>query len=265
VADPAAPQPGDAAPVADVRVIDNGAFQALGMRVAEGHAFDESRPASAAAEMIVTRDLAAQLWPHQSALGRRLTAKIDANISGEIAGVVEPVRLFSPRTPPRPALYLSARRFTSLQRDIVVRAAAEPESLAWSLRSAVVSLDRTLPIYMIVEMRDLVGAALAQDRFVTIVLSAFAAAALLLAAVGVFGLCSADVSLRRREIGVRMALGSSVAGLLVLLLARALARVSVGIAAGGASPSPPAMRCPPSCSACLPSIHPRSRPWPLSP
>jgi ABC-type antimicrobial peptide transport system permease subunit len=161
-----------------------------------------------------------------------LTANIYDNISGEVVGVVEPVRLVGPRTLPRPALFLSARRFTSSQRDIVIRAGAESASLAPLVRSVVASLDRTLPVYMIAEMHDLVDAALARDRSVTIVMAAFGTAAWLLAAIGVFGLCSADVSLRRREIGVRMALGSTAAGLIVMLLGRALRRVSVGIAVG---------------------------------
>jgi ABC-type antimicrobial peptide transport system permease subunit len=116
----------------------------------------------------------------------------------------------------------------------VIRTASTSGSVVPALRSIVSELDPSLPVYAVATMPELVDTALASDRFTTLVLVAFAVAALSLAAVGVFGVFAGDVTRRRREIGIRMALGAGRARVVLLLLRASLQRAAAGIGAGTA-------------------------------
>src|SRR6185436_3299386 len=171
-------------------------------------------------------------WPGEPAVGRTVAITLNNGITGTVTGVAGDVHLFDARTPARPAIYLSTARFTSTVRDLVVRVDGEPGSIVSPLGSAVAELEPGLPLYAVETMTDLVDRSLASDRFTTALLSAFALVALALAAVGIFGVLSGEIGLRRREIGIRLALGSSTRAIVVLFLRHALGRASLGIACG---------------------------------
>jgi len=232
VSDPANPLPDGAAPVADIRVIDDGALSALGVPLLAGRTFDRAAAERAAPQAIVTKDLADRLWPGRDPIGRAVTAQIYGGITGEIVGVTAAVHLIGPRTAARPCLYLSAAQFPSSQRDLVVRTGGLPERAIPALREALAGVDRSVPLYLVAPLSDLAAEAVSSERFSATILSAFATAALLLVAIGVFGVCASEVASRRREIGVRVALGSPAWRVLVLLIADALRRVVWGIAVG---------------------------------
>src|SRR5262249_43963703 len=149
-------------------------------------------------------------------------------------GVVGQVHLMDARTPAGPAVYLSASRFPDTVRDLVVRADGDPESIVPFLRSAVAAIDGSLPLYSLTTLPQLVETSLASDRFTMMLLSAFGIASLTLAGVGVFGVFAEDVSRRRREIGIRLALGARHSKVVAQILARALRRAAVGVAIGAA-------------------------------
>jgi putative ABC transport system permease protein len=235
VSDPSNPPQPDAPPlVADFRFVDRAALEALRVPVTSGAVPDERDAVSAPPRIVVSASLARALWPGRNAIGRRLATTMYNNLTAEVAAVVGDMHLMDARTPPRPAAYLSATRFPSTQRDLVVRADLAPEALVAALRTAVASLDPSIPLYLVTTMPGLVDASLAADRFTAFLLAAFAAVALAMASVGVFGVFSSEVTRRRKEIGIRMALGASGSGVVALLLGQAIHRAAIGIAAGAA-------------------------------
>jgi predicted permease len=227
------PAAGQAGPVADVRSVDTAALEALGVRLIAGAFFDGTER-QGPARALVSRGLAQSFWPTGEAIGRRVRLDMYGTLTAEVIGVVDDVHLMDPRTPVRPIVYLPAARFPFAVRDVVIRTSSTIGSVVPPLRSILSELDPSLPIYAVATMPELVDTALATDRFTTLVLIAFAVAALALAAVGVFGVLAGDVTRRRREIGIRMALGAGRARVVFLLLRASLRRAAAGIGAGTA-------------------------------
>jgi ABC-type antimicrobial peptide transport system permease subunit len=180
----------------------------------------------------VNQALARKLWPTGNPIGRRLRVPMFNGIEPEVIGVVGDVHLMDARTPPRSTVYLSNARFPSEVLDLVVRGSADEASLVASLRAEVTALDAAVPVYQVTTMDGLVGRSLARDRFTAVMLGAFAVVSLLLAAVGIYGVFAADVAQRRKEIGIRMALGAPSGGVIALVMRRAVIRAAVGVALG---------------------------------
>jgi ABC-type antimicrobial peptide transport system permease subunit len=134
----------------------------------------------------------------------------------------------------RPAIFLSALRFPDQQRDLVLRTELPPDVVLPALRGVAGRVEPALALYQITSMPTLVGRSLASDRFITGMLAAFAIAALGLAAVGIFGVVTGDVTGRRTEIGVRMALGGRAGALVSMFVRRAMIRAAAGVAIGAA-------------------------------
>jgi putative ABC transport system permease protein len=225
--------PGDLAPVADVRFADAGFFRTLRMATTRGAVFADENLAGPP-QAVISESLSDAVWPGQDVVGRDLAIEINGGTTATVVGVVADHHLTNVRTPVRPAAYLSEPRYPDAQRDLVVRASVPPDALVSSLRAAVFALEPSLPLYQVVPMSQLVETSLAGDRFTAALLGAFAIVALLLAAVGICGVFSADVAHRRREIGVRLALGAGSWRVVAMVLRRALTRAAVGVVAGAA-------------------------------
>jgi putative ABC transport system permease protein len=219
-------------PVTDVRVVSAETFQALGVPVLAGTLFDRLTDVAGPPRVVINSALARALWPGQNPIGHKLAMTMYDNITPDVIGVVGDVHLMDPRTAPRPTAYLSADRFTDQQRDLVIRTDLDPDAVLPSLRAAVADVAPGVPLYRVTSLPRLIERALAPDRFTTILLAAFSGVALALAAIGVFGIFSADVTRRRKEIGLRLALGGAEANVVVLLLGRALKRAAVGLGSG---------------------------------
>jgi predicted permease len=235
VADPLAPPAvSSASIIADVRYADAGVFDALRVPLLAGSLFDRADILGAPIRAVISADLARTLWPGERAVGRRLAVAMFDGITPEIVGVVSEVHLMDARTPARPVVYLPAGRFPDTVRDLIVRVDGAPESIVPSLRAVVSGIDAALPLYSVTTLPRLVDGSLASDRFTTFVLGAFGLAALLLAGIGVFGVFADDVARRRKEIGIRLALGAGGSRVITLILGRALRRATVGVAIGAA-------------------------------
>ena len=225
--DPRAPSP-----TVDVRFVDTSYFATLAIPVVSGGLFAPNEPATGPPRAVISRALARALWGDADPIGRRVSLVLFGRTTAEVIGVVGDTRYSDARTPPRPAAYLATNRYPSSERDVIVRGAGDPTALIAPLRATLASLDGAIPLYRETALARTVDQTLAPERFVAALLSAFALLALSLAAVGVHGVLSADVTRRRREIGIRVALGATRQEVYGLVLHRALIPTLEGVAIG---------------------------------
>jgi putative ABC transport system permease protein len=218
-------------PVADVRYADAHAFAALGIPFQHGASFDD-RNRSGPIRVVISETLARAVWPDRDPIGRTLFLQLYGGVTATVSGVVRDVRLMDARTAPSPVAYLPASRFPDSTRDLIVRVAGDPAAVLPSLRAAAASLDSSIPLFRIEMLSAKVGASLARDRLTMLLLAGFAVAALLLAGVGVFGVCAGDVALRGKEVGIRVALGARRSDVIRRLLLHASRRLAIGVAGG---------------------------------
>ena len=229
--DASAAETGDSV-VADVRYIDADLFRTLRTPLVAGSTFDSRDVLDAPPRVVVNRALAQRFWPSENPIGKRLRVPMFNGIVPEVIGVVGDVHLMDARTPVRGAIYLANTRFPMDALDLVVRTSVDGASVAKSLQAIVTALDPALPVYWVTTLDDMVGRALSRDRFTAALLGAFAVVSLLLAAVGIYGVFAGDVAQRRKEIGIRVALGAPSGGVIALVMRRAMTRAVLGVALG---------------------------------
>ncbi len=212
-----------------------GYFELMGMRVLRGRGFTAADDASTAPVAVITESLARRGWPGDDPIGKRLHFG-GANASNQpwmtVVGVVNDVRTDRPEDPPRPLLYRPLRQASGLQLSLVLKTDADPRQLAAPLSAEVRAVDSDQPTYGMRTMEELVRSATAARRFSTELLGAFAGLALLLAAIGIYGVMAFVVGQRTREIGIRIALGAHPGSVVALMLRQALVLAVIGVAAG---------------------------------
>jgi putative ABC transport system permease protein len=220
-------------PTTDVRFVDTSYFAALHVPVIAGRPFARSEASDAPPRALISRTLAQTLWGEANPLGRSISIDLFNTITAVVIGVVGDVHYSDIRTLPRPAAYLSTNRFASSERDIILRSTRGSASgYIQPLRGVLASLDASIPLYHASLLEQVVNERLAEERFVTGLLSAFALLALALTAVGVHGVLAADVALRRREIGIRLALGADRGSVYALVLRRMTSPAMLGMVIG---------------------------------
>jgi predicted permease len=217
------------------RQATRGYFEALRIPLLHGRLFDESDLADGRPlPLIVNRAFADQYFPGSTPVGRRLTfarAATPESIWYPIIGVVENERRALTEDP-KPEVIAHLRADPPGTFSYVVRTAVPPLSLSGAIRAELLAMDRETPLLRVRTLDDVVLAARASERFVMLLLAAFALAALVLAAVGVYGVTLETARARRREVGIRLALGAPAASIVGRLAARGALCVSVGIVIG---------------------------------
>jgi len=233
-----APLPGES-PVATYRAVLPGYFSTMRLPLVRGRDVTFADVDGAPGVVLVNEHLAGRQWPGEDPVGRRIT--LDDETWLTVVGVVRNAVRDEWAAPPEDEVYLAAlqvRQLTTSPQPMsayltyVARTDGDPAALAGSLRAAIRSIDPTLPISEVHTMRSIVDGANARARFQMLLLAAFAAAAALLSAVGIYGVMSYAVSKRTREIGVRMALGADPGRVVRLVVRQGMAVAVAGAAAG---------------------------------
>jgi len=219
-----------------VRIVTTHYFRTLGMQIVEGRGFDERDAPQGALAVILSQGLARRLWPDGTAVGRRLV--VDYSTAGtypyDVVGVVNDVRFGGPRTEPRQEIYMPHAQRPYLVMNVAVRSSGDPRYLAPAVRDVLRDLDPRKPAHGIHSLEDLLGATYSRDRHAMLVLSAFAAVAVLLSLLGIHGILSHRVRERTREIGIRMAVGADRGHLLRWIAGHGLKLTLAGVLLGSA-------------------------------
>jgi putative ABC transport system permease protein len=219
-------------PQVDLRVAEGAYFRAVGIPVLRGRGLEPEDRAEAQPVVVVNETLAARFFPGADPVGRRVW--VGGGIGQAlVVGVVGSVRHRGLTDRPRPEVYVPSAQDPHGGMTVVVRTAGDPASLARALRDQVYALDADQPVREVVTLPDLVSRSVAPRRFQLALLGGFAALALGLAAIGVYGVIAYAVGRRRREIGIRIALGAGGLDIRRTVLAPGLGPAAAGVALGG--------------------------------
>lgn len=224
---------GVAAPRAAWQAVSTGYFSTVGVPLIRGRGFTASDRSDAPLVVLVNTALADQIFPGEDPVGKRITA--GNATQGQLAmviGVVGSVRHDSLNAPPAPELYVPFEQRLVVANSLVIRTSGDPLAIAAAVRQRIWSIDPNVPISDLRTMQSLFSASLGRPRLVLTLLGIFSGLGLFLGAVGIYGVVSYGVRQRRREIGIRVALGAA-PGSVALLIVRQGIRPSVfGLCAG---------------------------------
>jgi putative ABC transport system permease protein len=223
------PREGENSPSAPVARVNPDYFRTMGIALRAGRLINDSDTQDAPSVALLSETLARRLFPGEDPLGKRLSV---AGLGATIIGVVSDIRYTGLDGEIEQAVYLSYRQLPRSGMALVLRGAVEPSSLAPALRNAVREIDPALPVYDVMTMNERLSNSVAARRFNLLLLGGFAALALLLAGVGVYGVISYVVTQRTHEIGVRLALGAQNADVIRLFIKRGMAVVLLGVGLG---------------------------------
>lgn len=227
----------DDAPVVGRHYVGPDHFRTLGIPLLRGRGITAADRAGAPRVAVINETAARTLWPGEDAIGKRVWFGSGGGFASpdsltEIVGIVRDVQFSISGAPARSDFYTSYLQYVLPATMVLVRAMGDPRPLVPSLRSAVASVDPNLPIQNVRSVSEIAAAAMSSERTATVALVTFAALGLFLAAVGVHGVLAWTVAQRRKEIGIRLALGATPAGITRQIVGEGLSLAVVGLATG---------------------------------
>jgi len=214
------------------RVVMPGYFETMGIGLLAGRGIEVTDVEGSPLVAVISEALAEQLFPDKDPIGRQVLVDHGEFVPFEVVGVVGNVHLISLQHPVSEVIYASYYQVPHFTMRIAVRTAGEPESVVGALREAVWSLDRNIPVAEIATMEGVLARSVNRQRVLAALLTGFAGVALLLAAIGLYGVLAYHVSQRQHEIGVRVALGADNRAILEFVIKRGIALVVLGLAIG---------------------------------
>ena len=224
------PRPPDQPLMSTIRSVTPGYFRALGMQLVKGHdlQWNEGTPS-----MVVSKSAADAFWPRQSPLDKQIAFNTQP-VGFPVIGEVNDTRQVSLTTAPAPIVYMSMRRYARVfhTMTLIVRGRGTVASTVGMIREALHEVDPALPLYNVQTMESIVDQSTAQQRLNIALLGVFAGAAMVLAALGIYGVVSYSVTQRRQEMGVRLTLGAQRADILRLIVGEGFALAAIGVAIG---------------------------------
>jgi putative ABC transport system permease protein len=214
-----------------------GYFKSMGIPIIKGRDFDDRDRHGSTPVVIITETLARQFFPNEEPLGKRIkpginTIEGEKSTMREIVGVVADVRNRSLSTEPKPAYYVPQTQVPFDQMVMVVKTNSDPHSLIPVATKQVAAMDPDLPVFGVKTMEEYMSASVAAPRFSTTLLSIFAAVALVLTVVGLYGVMSYSVAQRTNEIGIRLALGAQSRDVLLMIVKQGSFLIGLGIVIG---------------------------------
>jgi predicted permease len=228
-------RPGNEYYEADGALVSNDYFRAMGIRLIRGRPFTDDDREDAPPVVVINETMARSFWPGEDPIGQRVKwggwGK-DAWLT--VVGVAADIKFSSLEAAPAPAIYMPIFQIPRARPGVVfiARASAGAEGLIPAVRGEIRAADEELPVYDLRTMKQVVAESVSQRRFSMTLLAAFAAAALLLAAIGLYAVISFSVTERTHEIGIRMALGASRGQVLKLVMGEGLSLILTGTLAG---------------------------------
>jgi putative ABC transport system permease protein len=209
-------------------------FDTMGIRLLRGRRFDRRDATGAFETVVINQTFARRFFGDNDPIGTRVKQgwPEDKTPWREIIGVVNDVRMNSLQGDPTLQAYLPVRQMGQPSGAFVLRTSTDAAALGRSIEAAVHEVDANLPLFNIQTMDDIVGAAIGNERLTMMLLIAFACLALLMAAIGVFGVTAYSVSQRTHEVGIRMALGAKPSSVLAMILRQEMSACLIGIAVG---------------------------------
>jgi len=227
------PAESERSPVADIAVVDSYYFRTMEIPLLAGRNFTSSDTNKTQPVAVIDQALARQYWRDQNPLGQQVKFNLGRGAQGvTIVGVVGDIKSDGFESPNVPHLYVPLGQFAPVNAVVFLRSRLDAEHLGEAVRREVESIDANVPVHSVSTMDQIISRSLANRRFALELLGVFAAVALLLAAVGIYGVMSYSFSQRVHEVGIRVALGAQRSDILRLALGEGLQIVLLGLAAG---------------------------------